>query len=115
MKKITTILLIAIIAIVITIITGSFERKYTAVVGNVCEATEDNLKGLCYKELHMKGFPIAYVKDSPGVSVQGALGSEDYLDFPRLIIASFVNWLIYFGILFFSFSFFRKITTHNKV
>lgn len=115
MKKITIILLIAITAIAITIITGSFESRYIAVVGNVCEATEDNPEGLCYEELPMKGFPIAYVKDSAGVSVQGVLGSEDYLDLPRLIIASFVNWLIYFGILFFSFSFFRKITTHNKV
>ena len=95
------------ISLFITIITSAFEHDYTAVTGNVCEETAENPKGFCYGELPMKGFPIAYIKDIPGISTPG-IGSED-LDIPRFAIGWIANWLIYFTIIFIPFYFLNKI------
>ena len=101
------------IALLFTIFTGIVERKYTAIVGNVCEKTAENPMGYCYGELPQKGFPIPCIKDTPTVSVEGKLGLEDFE--PSQFIISFVlNWLIYFTLTYFLFLFLKKSKKRRK-
>jgi len=96
------------LALIITIISGSFEREYMGVVGNLCEKTPTNPIGYCYEKLPQKGFPIAYIRDNGQISVPGKLGYED-CKLSRCIPAYLTNWLIFFFIIYFLFSFIKKV------
>ncbi len=99
-------------AIILTIISGSFETKYKGIVGNVCEKTTENPRGYCYEQLPQRGFPIAYIKDKGGVSVVGRLGIVDDFELTRFIFANLANTLIYFSILYALFFTYRKYNNH---
>jgi len=96
------------LAIILTIISGSFETKYKGIVGNVCEKTTENPRGYCYEQLPQRGFPIAYIKDKGGVSVVGRLGVIDDFELPRFIFANLANILIYLSILCVLFFMYKK-------
>ena len=64
--------------------------------GNVCGPSGNEL---CYQELLKGGFPIAYIFDSPGVSVRDQLGffEDDLYIFPFImdsLILGTVFWLV---------------------
>ena len=88
-----------IVSLLFVIATVFIQRSYIAIVGNVCEKTNENPNGYCYDKLPMKGFPIVYIKDKPGVSVQGSIGFEDVIIW-RFIIGFTANWIVFFLILY---------------
>lgn len=83
------------IAIVTTLSTIAVQTTYRARVGNVCQVTDDNPEGFCYRELPKAGFPFVFVVDSPSTSVVGAIGLEDDV-LPGRFAA---NVLIHFGVI----------------
>lgn len=101
------------ITFLLTIFTGIFDRKYTAVIGNLCEKTAENPMGYCYGQLPQKGFPIPYIKDKPTISVEGKFGPEDF-ETPQFIIGFALNWLIYFLSIYLLFLFLNKSKKRRK-
>lgn len=65
-------------AITLTLLSVYVERKgpELAPYGNLCGPRHNNL---CYEPQLKGGFPIAYLYDSPGTSVERNLGLEDKL------------------------------------
>jgi hypothetical protein len=72
-------------AITLTLVSVSLERKGPdlAPYGNLCGPRHDDL---CYEPQLKGGFPIAYLFDSPGTSVERNLGLEDRLVMGALIL-----------------------------
>lgn len=80
-------------AITLTLLSVSVERKgpELAPYGNLCGPSHNDL---CYKPQLQGGFPIAYLFDSPGTSVEHNLGLEDKL----VLEAFFLDIALYFVI-----------------
>lgn len=92
-------------AITLTLMSFSVERigpEFTA-YGNLCGPHHDDL---CYKPVLKSGFPIAYLFDAPGVSVERKLGPEDKL----LVTAFILDIAIYFVIFLLAFG----IVSHRR-
>jgi hypothetical protein len=105
MQKKSIIIISLIVGLLITLSSAFYVRNYIAVTGNVCEVSEENPNGFCYDELPMVGLPLAYLKDSPGVSVIGSLNlGEDDLKLSFFII----DWLIFSSIIGFVLFLIRK-------
>jgi hypothetical protein len=79
--------------IMLTLLSVSVERKgpELAPYGNLCGPRHDDL---CYEPQLKGGFPIAYLFDSPGTSVERDLGLEDKL----VLGALFLDIALYFVI-----------------
>lgn len=84
-------LAVSLLSLVLTIASVVVTRPYQAEVGNVCQKTVSNTRGICYAPLPAGGFPFAYLYDFGGVSVQGKLGfGED-----RFVTMPFVvDWIL---------------------
>lgn len=80
-----------ILAVTLTLLSVLIERNgpELAVYGNMCGPKHDQL---CYEPVLKSGFPMAYVFDAPGTSVERDLGLEDRLS----ITAFLVNIVLYF-------------------
>src|SRR3989339_1168924 len=85
MKKILIILGIITLSFLATMASIKYERTHPTVTGNVCDASPNNPRGLCYEDLPAGGFPFSYLYDSGGVSVMGTLGIEDHF---------YIGWFI---------------------
>ncbi len=94
-KHALSIIALLLLAIFTTLCTIAVQTTYRARIGNVCEVTEDNPNGFCYRDLPKAGFPLSFVIDSPSTSVIGAIGLEDDVLPGRFA----TNVLIHFGVI----------------
>jgi hypothetical protein len=80
-----------ILAVPLTLLSVLIERNGPEldVYGNMCGPKHDQL---CYEPVLKSGFPMAYVFDAPGTSVERDLGLEDRFS----ITAFLVNIVLYF-------------------
>lgn len=78
-------------AMIMTAASLSYLRFNPTVVGNLCKQTADNPIGYCYEPRPAGGFPLSYLYDRGGVSVEERLGPED----------TFVGWRALVDLLFF--------------
>lgn len=85
-------------AVTLTLLSFAVERSgpELAAYGNLCGPRHNDL---CYKPVLKRGFPIAYLFDAPGVSVERKLGPEDKL----LMSALILDIAVYFVILLLAF------------
>lgn len=72
-------------AITLTLLSVCVERigPELAQYGNLCGPSNDDP---CYKPILKGGFPVAYLFDAPGLSVERKLGPEDKLSVGALIL-----------------------------
>jgi hypothetical protein len=91
------VLVAAVAAFILTCASCAYQRRgpELVVVGNVCGPSGNDL---CYEPVLKGGFPLAYIYDAPGVSVQGKLDlGEDKLRpgaFALDVFAYFVALLV---------------------
>jgi hypothetical protein len=92
-------------AITLALLSFSVERigPELAAYGNLCGPRHNDL---CYKPVLKSGFPIAYLFDVPGVSVERQLGPEDKLLVGPLIF----DIAIYFAICLLAF----PVASHRR-
>ncbi len=81
-------------AITLTLLSLSVERvgPELAAYGNLCGPRHNDL---CYKPVLKSGFPIAYLFDAPGVSVERKLGPEDKLSVGAFILDIAIYFVIF--------------------
>jgi hypothetical protein len=88
------ILIVALAALTLTCGSFRYQRRgpELVVVGNLCGPKMDEF---CYSPVLKGGFPLAYIYDSPGVSVEGKLSlGEDKFRGGRFVL----DVLIYFAL-----------------
>lgn len=81
-------------AMTLTLMSSSVERlgPELAVYGNLCGPRQNDL---CYKPVLKSGFPVAYLFDAPGVSIERQLGLED-----KLSVGAFALNVALYSVLF---------------
>jgi hypothetical protein len=72
MRRVTRAILATIVALVLALFSMRIQRRgpEQVVFSNLCGPTHDDL---CYKPVLKGGFPVAYLFDAPGVSVEDQL------------------------------------------
>jgi len=97
MKIVLTILGILALSFLAAIGSFKYERTHPSVTGNVCDASVNNPRGLCYENLPVGGFPFSYLFDIGGVTGQGHL--EIFDDFKtEWFIADVVFYAMFFSL-----------------
>ena len=101
MKKFVIISIIFVLAVLSAVLSIKYERNHPTVIGNVCQTSPENPKGLCYENLPAAGFPFSYLYDQGGVSVMGTLDiAEDNFYFTWFIADIILYFISYLIILF---------------
>jgi hypothetical protein len=88
------VLLAALVALTLTCSSFGYQRRgpELVVVGNLCGPNTDEF---CYAPVLKGGFPLAYIYDTPGVSVEGKLSlMEDHFRAGRFLL----DVLMYFAL-----------------
>ena len=100
-KKILMVLGILMLAFLSTIMSITHLRTNPTVIGNLCDVTDNNPNGFCYKDLPAGGFPFSYLYDNGGVSVIGALGIEDEF-VPSLFVINIISYIVFYLVIYLS-------------
>ena len=87
-------LMIALLSVTLAISSVRYHRLNPTVVGNLCKVTSANPSGHCFKPLPAGGFPLSYIFDRGGVSVQNQLGVEDRFVWWRFGIDVLFYWIV---------------------
>lgn len=83
-----------VLALMLTLLSSFVERigPEVAAYGNLCGPHHNDL---CYQPVLKSGYPIAYVFDAPGVSVERKLGVEDKLSAGAFVLDIAIYFVIF--------------------
>ncbi len=112
MNRLTAILIFLLLSLVITLLSGFYQRPSNEIVqwGTECAA---EYWFQCFHPNLSGGFPFAFIFDSPNTSVHNSLGAEDDFRWYPFII----NIWLYFIALIFSYKtlFKRRIASKYRI